>query len=419
MRKEFRFGRHRIVFLAAAMLLTTTSFAYADYLISPGDVLALSVTGIDELNTKVSVDLDGKIILPLIGSVSVGELSLADATESIKRALPGKELDRHLQDGRTVPVIIAPSRISLSIAEYRPVYVNGNVAKPGEIPYRPGLTVRQAVVLAGGFDIARFKLDNPLMQLSELTGEANALWIEYARTQATVARLKAELDDKPQIERRDLEAVPVGEGVNEAVFAYEQKQLAARNTDYQKEQAYLIASSAKETERAQILDQQRKAELDGLKIDTEDLERYQELFKRGAVALPNVSVARRTVLASSTRALQTSVALATVERENRDINRKLERLGNVRRMKLLEDVVVATSALAITKARLQTASAKLRFVGAVKTQLVRGFDDQIVINVTRTKNRHSAQLTVTADTELEPGDVIDILITTADPFTAP
>ena len=157
----------RSLVLVAAFLVAVPC-AWAEYLISPGDVMSLTVTGLPDLNTRASVDADGKIVLPLVGAISVSGLSLAEATVKVQAALPNKELDHRLDDGRTIPVLISESKISLTMAEYRPIYVSGDVAKPGEIPYRPGLSVRQAAALAGGFDLVRFKLENPLMQISDL-----------------------------------------------------------------------------------------------------------------------------------------------------------------------------------------------------------------------------------------------------------
>ena len=42
--------------------------------------------------------------------------------------------------------------------EQRPVYLNGDVSRPGEQRYRLGLTVRQTIALAGGYDIMRFRM---------------------------------------------------------------------------------------------------------------------------------------------------------------------------------------------------------------------------------------------------------------------
>jgi len=42
-------------------------------------------------------------------------------------------------------------QVTVSIDEYRNFYVNGMVEKPGGYPYSPGLTVRKAISIAGGF----------------------------------------------------------------------------------------------------------------------------------------------------------------------------------------------------------------------------------------------------------------------------
>ncbi len=42
-------------------------------------------------------------------------------------------------------------QVTVTIDEYRNFYVNGMVEKPGGYPFSPGLTVRKAVTLAGGF----------------------------------------------------------------------------------------------------------------------------------------------------------------------------------------------------------------------------------------------------------------------------
>ena len=416
-------GRRRALWWLRSMVLTAGLLAmapraWAEYTISPGDIVALTVTGFADLNTKSLVDADGKIVLPLVGAVSVSGLSLAEATAKVQAALPSKDLDHRLEDGRTVPVFISPSKISLTMAEYRPIYVSGDVAKPGEIPYRPGLTVRQAAALAGGFDLVRFKLDNPLMQISELNGEANGLWVEYAQSQASIARLQAELHDKPQIDAGSLVSTPLGKGLTDNMVTIEQDQLDTRNVDFAKEHNYLTNASQKEAQRVEILNQQEDKEIEALKNDTADLQRFEDLFKKGAIALPSVTEARRTVLGSSTRALETTAALTSVEREQGELNRRLEKLSDSRRMQLLHDLQMATATAAGLQVKLQAVTTKLRYVGAVKSQLVRGFDSQVQIDITRSSNGKSSHITGSADFALQPGDVVEIVLPASDPLVS-
>ena len=354
---------------------------------------------------------------PLVGSIPIAGLSLADATAKIQAALPAKSLNHSLEDGRSIPVVIPPSNISLTIAEYRPIYVNGDVAKPGEVLYRPGMTVRQAVVLAGGFDVTRFKLANPLMEISDLNGEANGLWVQYVKSEAAIARLQAELHEKGQVDPGAVAATPLGKGFTDNIVAVEQDQLDSRNVDTTKERAYLASASQKEAQRVDILQQQEVKETEALKNDTADLDRFEELFKKGAIALPSLSEARRTVLASSTRALQTTAALASVQREQGELSRRLERLSDDRRIEVLHDLQDELATAAITKTKLQAVTTKLRLVGAVKTQIVRGFDGETKIDITRSTNGRSTHVEGTADAALQPGDVVEVALPVSDPLS--
>jgi polysaccharide export outer membrane protein len=404
------------LFVVAGLL---PSIARADYTINPGDVLGLTVTGVSELDTKALVDADGNIVLPLIGVLPVAGSSVAEVTARIQAALPNKELNHRLVDGRTIPVIISPGQISVAMVEYRPVYVVGDVAKPGALSYRPGMTIRQAVALAGGFDLLRFKLDNPLMQISDLMGEYNSLSVDYAKTQAIVIRLQAELDGNQALNAKAMADVPVAESLSAEIMKNEQNQLEVRNQDFAKEQQYLISAAQKEGQRAHVLGEQEANDVNVLKTDSEDLDRYNDLFKKGAVAMPLLQLARRTVLESSTRALQTTAALASVEREEGEIDRRLARLGDTRRIELLHGLEEATAQLANTRAKLQAVNTKLRYVGAAKSPLVRGFDKQVTIAVTRSSNGKSSQITALPDTELQPGDVAEIVLPSAEPGAAP
>ena len=401
------------VSIMAALLLPASS-AWAEYKISAGDVLSLSVAGLPELATKMTVDIDGNAAIPLVGPVPVSGLSVTDALGRLRAALPGKEYRHRTDDGREFPVIISPDEISLSVFEYRPVYINGDVARPGSEPYKPGLTVRQAVALAGGYDVLRFKMDNPFLQLSDLTSEYSALWIDYAKGQALIARLQAELGGKQDLDARSVIDTPVARSLTRDIIDNQRGQLALRIADFDKEQVYLKNAAAKESDRAKILNEQQSKEQDGVKADGEDLQRYTDLYKRGAVALPGLADARRTVLLSSTRALQTTALLDSVEREQQDLSRRLDRTGDTRRIKLLDDLQDATTALAATRAKLQAVSDKLRYTGMVKSQLVRGDDSRPKVTIVRNVEGKRTEITASVDAELQPDDTVEIALQIAD-----
>ncbi|MGY2051398.1 polysaccharide biosynthesis/export family protein [Methylobacterium sp. JK268] len=384
--------------------------AAADYLIAPGDVLSVEAVAVPELKAKSVVNGDGEVTVPLVGQVRVGGLTLADARARIQSLLPSKEIRRRTDDGREFPLILSASEINVSILEFRPVYLNGDIAKPGEQPFRPGMTVRQTIALAGGFDILRFKMENPFLQLASLRDEYNTAWIDYAKEQQRLARLKAELDGKPDPDRKAVIDTPVAPSLTKELSEGERAILATRSDDIAKEKRYLTDAAAKESERASVLTEQERREKAGVQSDTEDLQRYQQLFDRGNVPMPRLVEARRTVLLSATRALQTTALLASVEREKGDLGRKLQRVDDNRRLEVLREIQDSTAKLATIRSRLQAASEKLRYTGMVKSQLVRGFDSQPQITIFRKSGGTRTRLPADFDTELQPGDVVEIAL---------
>ena len=80
--------------------------------------------------------MSGTISYPLLGDVDVEGLS-------------PKQLELKLLEKLKGPYLVDPS-VSVSIMEYRPFYVTGEVEKPGSYSFHPGLTVERAISIAGG-----------------------------------------------------------------------------------------------------------------------------------------------------------------------------------------------------------------------------------------------------------------------------
>jgi len=117
------------------------------YKLGPGDRIIIDVFGEDDLSMEVMLNDNGVLNYPFLGELSVGGLSLG-------------ELERMITSGLKGPYLVNPD-VSVSIKQYRNVYLNGEVQRPGGYPYQPGLTVEKAVVLAGGFTerASRNKID--------------------------------------------------------------------------------------------------------------------------------------------------------------------------------------------------------------------------------------------------------------------
>jgi polysaccharide export outer membrane protein len=107
------------------------------YQLGAGDKLKLVVYGHDDLSGEFDVDGNGIVSLPLVGGVRVGGKSIAEAESAIIKALK--------------PDYLKNPRVSLQVLNYRPFYIIGEVNSPGSYPYVNGITVLEAVAIAGGF----------------------------------------------------------------------------------------------------------------------------------------------------------------------------------------------------------------------------------------------------------------------------
>jgi polysaccharide biosynthesis/export protein VpsN len=107
------------------------------YKLSSGDKVRIAVFGEADLSVSERVSDRGTISYPLLGELPVAGLSPDELEGLITSRLKG-------------PYLVDP-RVTVSIEEYRQFFVIGQVNRPGSYPYAPGLTVRKAISIAGGF----------------------------------------------------------------------------------------------------------------------------------------------------------------------------------------------------------------------------------------------------------------------------
>jgi polysaccharide export outer membrane protein len=109
------------------------------YRLASGDVISIYVLGEDDLKReKVRLTDAGTIQYPVLGEIRI-------------RGLTTGELEQRITSGLLKADYLKNPKVTVSIDEYRPFFINGEVYKPGGYPYVPGLTVLKAVSLAGGF----------------------------------------------------------------------------------------------------------------------------------------------------------------------------------------------------------------------------------------------------------------------------
>jgi polysaccharide export outer membrane protein len=107
------------------------------YRLDAGDKLRIVVYGQEGLTNTYAIDAGGSITMPLIGSVPARGRTPAGLAAEIT----GKLRNGYIRD---------PS-VAVEIESYRPFFILGEVAAPGQYPYVPNMSVESAVAIAGGF----------------------------------------------------------------------------------------------------------------------------------------------------------------------------------------------------------------------------------------------------------------------------
>ena len=106
------------------------------YVLGNGDEISILVFDESDLSMDAAIGDSGEINYSYLGALTVSGKTPVQLE---------KEITRALQDG----YLVNPS-VNVTITQYRPFFINGEVRNPGSYSYQPGLTLDKAIALAGG-----------------------------------------------------------------------------------------------------------------------------------------------------------------------------------------------------------------------------------------------------------------------------
>jgi len=150
------------------LLIQAPVLAKGSYILGPGDKVEIKVFGQKDLTVETLLSNSGQINYPFFGEIKVTGLTV-------------KQVEKLIYNGLKGDYLVNPN-VYVHVVEYRPFYIHGEVNKPGGYAYQPGLTVNQAIALAGGLTeraskekIYLFKEKNKNTQINaSLTYKVNA-----------------------------------------------------------------------------------------------------------------------------------------------------------------------------------------------------------------------------------------------------
>lgn len=140
--KSFADIKHLAGVFVFGLGLFGSPYSYAQestYVLGANDIIAISVYMEEDLSfQELRIGDSGRINYPFLGEIQAAGNTVSGFEGLIRRGLIDGEF------------LIDPA-VTVRIVTYRPFYIDGEVEDPGAYPFEPGLTLRKAISIAGGF----------------------------------------------------------------------------------------------------------------------------------------------------------------------------------------------------------------------------------------------------------------------------
>jgi polysaccharide biosynthesis/export protein ExoF len=386
--------------------LAPQASAQADqsYLLGPRDMLNIRVgqwnalegeyIAWPDVSGEYRVSPEGTIAVPLAGEVVASGLSTGELATEVAMRL-GERVGQRDQIEATV-----------DIAEFRPIFVVGGVRSPGAYPFTPGLTVLQALGLAGGIERA-----DPTFLRSErgaLTslGSYEVMRLQLLRRLATAARLQAELDENDSIEiPPELADAPFGS----ELIDREREIRAARDTTLQSSLSQIDSLESLLNQQIERLSEQLTLRGRQLELAQQELESTASLVERGLSVAANRSALERLVADQQVRSLELETARLNAEQRLNEAGRERLDIINERRREIVEAIRLERSEIEELRVRIRTEAA----LYAEATRFEDGFISPQglgapVMELTRVEDESFITMAAERMDLLRPGDVLEV-----------
>ncbi|WP_271581544.1 polysaccharide biosynthesis/export family protein [Bradyrhizobium sp. CCBAU 45389] len=329
--------------LCAAMTGAVTSAVAQEYRLGVSDRLKIKVQEWPDLSGEYIITPDGVVSLPLIGNVNVVGLRLDDLAQQIS--------DRLQRRSEKAERPFA----AVEITQYRPFSILGDVQRPGEYPFRPGLTVIQAITVAGGYyrpEVGLLRLDR---DIALAKGDIRTLVQKQNRLLAREARLTAVIAGREDI---SLPAELRDQQDNPAIAAIAESEQAALAVEYG-----TIRSETAALEEVKTLYQQEIRSLRGQieALSQEDstiqtqLRDMRSLSARGLALMPTLFNLERAAAQISNEKMNMQTAIVRAEENIALAEQRLRERTFERSRSNTRDLQQTRDEIADVRARIRTA----------------------------------------------------------------
>lgn len=370
----------------------------SSYKLGAADKLRIYVHEWPALTGEFSVGYDGKLSLPLIGELAAAGMGTSDLAAAISKRLQTQ------QELNSLP------NTSVEVTQYRPFYILGGVERPGEYPYRPGMTILNAMSIAGGIyrppEMNGWSLQHDAIQAA---GDAQSLTTRRYELLAREARLKAEAD---QLDTVTFPPLPAEPGT-ESTFAMQERLLfEARQQQFRKEVNSIGQSIKLYQDEIQSLQAQIDGEAKQIATVQRELDDARASVARGVSPTSRVLPLERTIAEVQTRQGEHETAIIRAKQQINEAQQKLASAGDTRRAKAITDLETTQGELKELTQRYETAQRILLGAAAgtvyLHDKLTKSQTPNVNYTIVRPEGGEMRERDASETTTVEPGDVIKV-----------
>jgi protein involved in polysaccharide export with SLBB domain len=391
--------------IITALLLPILAVAWAenataeDYQLGTGDKLRIKVQEWPDMSGEYFVSPAATVSLSMVGELQAGGKTTSELAKTICDRLQA-----------TAKLVGTPS-CTVEVVGFRPFFVMGDVQKPGEYAYRPGLTVLQAVSVAGGYyrptDTA-FRLER-----DAISARGNILLRAKQAKElvAKIARLEAEQQNAKSISfPQELDAT--AGSPDAALMEDERRIFEANNSGLADTLATLDHAAKLYNQEVEAIEAQIASEKRQLAAVNEEFDSIQKLAEKGLTSLSRRLTLERTIaqIEATVQGLQANILRARQNISETE-QRRLDTL-NSRTDRVNRELQEARAKSKETAFELKTARNLLFEAEVVAPALyARDSEGSVQPKFTIARKQQDGQvkeLTADSATPVLPGDVLTV-----------
>jgi polysaccharide export outer membrane protein/exopolysaccharide production protein ExoF len=388
----------------------------ADYLLGPQDKVRVKayewrasrdeIFEWDGLNDEFTVGASGTLSLPFAGEVGAAGIT------------PGELAGRIADRLRSEMGLGRRPDTSVQIVQFRPFYIVGRVDHPGEFPYRPGLTVLQALSIAGGLQ----KANDGLMRLGRdaisARGDLQILGAQAANLLARRARLEAELKQSDTLDFSD-ELMRPKDASAELAMQQERLIFQARREALSTQMRALEQLKDFLEKEVVSLAAQNQTEERQVQLIKKELSSISLLVDKGLTAVPRQLGLERTLAQIEGERLRVETSLLRAKQEISRAEIAILELKNKRANDVAIELRETQAKLEEVDRKNETTEELLYEAEITAPQLLaqraRSRRMQPVYRIVRQRGQNTVELSATESTAVEPGDTIKVEVPLSSP----